>query len=241
METKEAEVAEHVHTAGTTWYSDETNHWNLCVADGCDTEGGAVMNQAAHTEAAEWTEAEDGSFYKACTVCGYVMETKEAEPVLAVIAEGTASSSLMGMVNLYGLYQEYNDGTAVATVCLSSSLLDSFIGTSSTAVRYTGTYETGSDEGGDYTVFTIQNIEYIDPSTGDALSSDALSTVSDSLYIVSVGDDGTVTTYTAEDTEADHTVTLSMYVIIMDLDLQFEVSSTDNPTDADAWLASYAA
>ncbi len=71
---------EHTHVAGTEWYSDETSHWNLCVAEGCTTAGGEIMNKASHTEAADWSETEDGSLYKACTVCGYVMETKEAEP-----------------------------------------------------------------------------------------------------------------------------------------------------------------
>ncbi len=61
---------EHTHVAGDTWYSDDEYHWHLCVADGCTTDGGEIMDKALHTVEVDWEPAEDGSYFKACTVCG---------------------------------------------------------------------------------------------------------------------------------------------------------------------------
>ena len=66
----------HIHTFGTNWKFDETNHWHACTAD-----DGAISNEAAHI-ASEWiidqaaTETEAGSRHKECTVCAYVMQTE---------------------------------------------------------------------------------------------------------------------------------------------------------------------
>jgi hypothetical protein len=68
---KLSSTTEHTHTAGTTWSSDATNHWQTCTAG-----DGEEMNSAAHTFS-EWTvtkaatEDEEGSQTRTCTVCGY--------------------------------------------------------------------------------------------------------------------------------------------------------------------------
>ena len=67
----------HVHAYGTEWKSDATNHWHECTAD-----DGAKNDVAAHTAGGwitdkEATETEKGQQHRECTVCGYVMETKE--------------------------------------------------------------------------------------------------------------------------------------------------------------------
>lgn len=67
----------HNHTYGDDWKFDTVNHWQECTAD-----DGAKNNVTAHT-AGEWitdkeaTEAVKGSQHRECTVCKYVMETKE--------------------------------------------------------------------------------------------------------------------------------------------------------------------
>ena len=37
--------AAHVHAAGTVWENDETNHWHVCTASGCEEK----LDTAAHT------------------------------------------------------------------------------------------------------------------------------------------------------------------------------------------------
>ena len=67
----------HVHAFGTDWKSDATDHWHECTAN-----DGAKNDVAAHT-AGSWiidkaaSETEKGSQHRECTVCKYVMETKE--------------------------------------------------------------------------------------------------------------------------------------------------------------------
>lgn len=57
------------HVAGTTWYSDSTNHWKICTTSGC----GAVVNKKAHTYTwkvdKEATEDVTGLKHEACE-CG---------------------------------------------------------------------------------------------------------------------------------------------------------------------------
>ncbi|MGN0807776.1 MAG: Ig-like domain-containing protein [Candidatus Coproplasma sp.] len=51
--------ASHTHTADSTWHTDETNHWHLCI-----TGDGAQLDKAAHTY--------DNDQDTTCNVCGYV-------------------------------------------------------------------------------------------------------------------------------------------------------------------------
>lgn len=70
---------QHVHSYGTAWKSDATNHWHECAA--CDE----VADKAEHTYET-WTttkpatETEAGEKERSCSVCGY-KETAEI-PVL---------------------------------------------------------------------------------------------------------------------------------------------------------------
>ena len=63
----------HIHSYGTDWKYDGTNHWHEC-------ECGDKANIAAHS-ASEWivdtaaTETADGAKHKECTVCKKVLET----------------------------------------------------------------------------------------------------------------------------------------------------------------------
>ena len=63
----------HIHSYGTEWKYDGTNHWHEC-------ECGDKANIAAHS-ASEWiidtaaTETADGAKHKECTVCKKVLET----------------------------------------------------------------------------------------------------------------------------------------------------------------------
>ena len=63
-------AAHTAHTAGTVWENDETNHWHVCTASGCEEK----LDTAAHTwdEGAITTEAtfvNDGVKTYTCTVC----------------------------------------------------------------------------------------------------------------------------------------------------------------------------
>ena len=63
-------AAHTAHTAGTVWEKDETNHWHVCTASGCEEK----LDTAAHTwnEGAITTEAtfvNDGVKTYTCTVC----------------------------------------------------------------------------------------------------------------------------------------------------------------------------
>ena len=63
----------HIHSYGTEWKYDGTNHWHECAC-------GDKANIAAHS-ASEWivdtaaTETADGTKHKECTVCKKVLET----------------------------------------------------------------------------------------------------------------------------------------------------------------------
>ena len=67
----------HVHNFSNEWTTDESSHWHVCDASGCD---GTVSGKAVHTES-DWIidkEADtenEGTKHKECTVCKYVMET----------------------------------------------------------------------------------------------------------------------------------------------------------------------
>lgn len=63
-------AAHTAHTAGTVWENDETNHWHVCTASGCEEK----LDTAAHTwdKGAITTEAtfvNDGVKTYTCTVC----------------------------------------------------------------------------------------------------------------------------------------------------------------------------
>lgn len=63
-------AAHTAHTVGTVWENDETNHWHVCTASGCEEK----LDTAAHTwdEGAITTEAtfvNDGVKTYTCTVC----------------------------------------------------------------------------------------------------------------------------------------------------------------------------
>ena len=63
-------VAHTAHTAGTVWENDETNHWHVCTASGCEEK----LDTAAHTwNAGEITTpatfTSDGVKTYTCTVC----------------------------------------------------------------------------------------------------------------------------------------------------------------------------
>ena len=77
-----ASCGEHEHSADSSWKNDDTNHWNVCVADdGTCTE---KLNSAAHTfekDTVDATCTETGLITETCTVCGYEKETEI--PVLA--------------------------------------------------------------------------------------------------------------------------------------------------------------
>ena len=65
----------HTHTLGE-WQSDENNHYKLCTDAACPT-AGEHLEEAAHTfgEAYDVVQAtceQEGSYKKACSVCGYV-------------------------------------------------------------------------------------------------------------------------------------------------------------------------
>ncbi len=67
-----AQQTYHIHSFGTEWKRDGSDHWYACVC-------GEKSDLAAHT-AGGWvtnkepSEAAEGSQYRACTVCGYEME-----------------------------------------------------------------------------------------------------------------------------------------------------------------------
>ena len=63
-------AAHTAHTAGTVWENDETNHWHVCTASGCEEK----LDTAAHTwNAGEITTpatfTSDGEKTYTCTVC----------------------------------------------------------------------------------------------------------------------------------------------------------------------------
>ncbi len=75
FEIVDAEIPTHTHTAVGNWVSDKNNHWKECSC-------GEDLNKAAHTAGA-WevktpaTVDKAGEQIKKCTVCQYVVETKE--------------------------------------------------------------------------------------------------------------------------------------------------------------------
>ncbi|MBE6674696.1 MAG: hypothetical protein E7596_06280 [Ruminococcaceae bacterium] len=77
-----ASCGAHEHSADSSWKNDDTNHWNVCVADdGTCTE---KLNSAAHTfekDTVDATCTKTGLITETCTVCGYEKETEI--PVLA--------------------------------------------------------------------------------------------------------------------------------------------------------------
>ena len=85
----------HIHSYGTEWKYDDTNHWHEC-------ECGDKANIAAHI-ASEWivdtaaTETADGAKHKECTVCKKVLETA---PITATGSAHTHS---------YGTDWKYDD------------------------------------------------------------------------------------------------------------------------------------
>lgn len=83
-------TAPHEHQFGGDWQKDENGHWQVCSCG----ENSAV---AAHT-AGEWivdaepTNTQTGSRHKACTVCGYTMQTEEIS-VTAPVKPSTPSEN----------------------------------------------------------------------------------------------------------------------------------------------------
>lgn len=72
QEKRDVPVIEHTeHTYGTTWYSDENGHYQVC------TECGEKSAVAAHTFG-EWKAADNGNEERVCDVCGY-KETHKAD------------------------------------------------------------------------------------------------------------------------------------------------------------------
>ncbi len=71
QEKRDVPVIEHTeHTYGTTWYSDENGHYQVC------TECGEKSAVAAHTFG-EWKAADNGNEERVCEMCGY-RETRKA-------------------------------------------------------------------------------------------------------------------------------------------------------------------
>ncbi|MCD7996358.1 MAG: leucine-rich repeat protein [Clostridiales bacterium] len=81
------EVAPHVHTPGTTWMQNDTEHWHECIAG-----DGEKLDIAVHTSS-DWivdkeaTASQTGSKHKECTICKFVMATE------SIPATGSGSSS----------------------------------------------------------------------------------------------------------------------------------------------------
>jgi len=75
----------HTHSWDTAWTSDSDYHWHNCTAADCTVNDNSQKDgYAAHTPS-DWiidrpaTETQEGSQYKACTVCGYETD-REAIP-----------------------------------------------------------------------------------------------------------------------------------------------------------------
>ena len=81
----------HDHAAAAEWSSDENAHWHACTAAGCPVEG-YRMDEAAHEfgeayDVVEATCTAEGSYKKACSVCGYV-KTFVTEKAAHTFGEG---------------------------------------------------------------------------------------------------------------------------------------------------------
>lgn len=110
-EAPSAPTPAHVHSAGTTWLKDETNHWKLvCTKADCELKGqeGNITAKAAHTMVWTGTGATQTG---ACSVCGqeatrenpdYVAPTEpepEPEPEPAPSTSGNTSSGSTSSVS----------------------------------------------------------------------------------------------------------------------------------------------
>lgn len=86
-------VKSHTHIYGTEWKTDGSNHWHECSC-------GEKADVAAHT-AGDWvvdtaaTVAAAGSRHKACTVCGYVMQT-EVIPATGALTDSSTAAPMTG-------------------------------------------------------------------------------------------------------------------------------------------------
>ncbi len=90
------------HSAGSTWSSDGTNHWNLCTR--CSTK----MNTAAHT--ASSTYSSNGTkHWKDCTVCGYDTNSANCSGGTATC---TAAATCSTCNNAYGSVNSSNHNKA---------------------------------------------------------------------------------------------------------------------------------
>ena len=98
IETKEIPqlTPDHTHSEVGGWTSDKDNHWNECSC-------GEDLNKAPHT-ASDWvvvtpaTIGKAGEEVKKCTVCEYILETKEI-PALEEEKPTPDSEFMVGDVN----------------------------------------------------------------------------------------------------------------------------------------------
>ena len=87
----------HTHSWDTAWTSDSDYHWHNCTAAGCTVNDNSQKDSyAAHTPS-DWiidrpaTETQEGSQYKACTVCGYETD-REVIPATGTTQPGHTHS-----------------------------------------------------------------------------------------------------------------------------------------------------
>ena len=87
----------HTHSWDPAWTSDSGHHWHNCTAAGCTVNDNSQKDgYAAHTPS-DWiidrpaTETQEGSQYKACTVCGYETD-REAIPATGAPQPGHTHS-----------------------------------------------------------------------------------------------------------------------------------------------------
>ena len=87
----------HTHSWDTAWTSDSDYHWHNCTAAGCTVNDNSQKDgYAAHTPS-DWiidrpaTETQEGSQYKACTVCGYETD-REVIPATGTTQPGHTHS-----------------------------------------------------------------------------------------------------------------------------------------------------
>lgn len=105
-------VASHTCTAGTQYYYDETNHWNVC-------ECGAIMNSTAHTFVwvvdSQASESQTGSQHEQCSVCGYAKGTVVIPAVTTTTTTTTTTATTTTTSDTTTTESDVEDDTTTTT------------------------------------------------------------------------------------------------------------------------------
>lgn len=131
----------HVHTAGTEWKHDETNHWHLCT--GC----GEKMDVAAHSfedHVVAPTDDAQGYTEHVCA-CGYTVKDTYVDKEYEITFEGGDYAFALGLAEkskagetisfkvtlesgyeAYSVTASYGEGESATAVALTGSLQEGF-------------------------------------------------------------------------------------------------------------------